>query len=156
MKPTVYIETSIPSFYYETRQEPEFVAMRNWTNEWWSFYKNRYLCFTSDAVVAELSRGNFPKQNEKLELLAGMEQLEINRAIQEIVDVYVENFLMPKNHLGDALHLAIASFHKIDFLLTWNCTHLANANKKAHISRLIAKLKIFTPDLVTPYEMLED
>lgn len=156
MKPTVYIETSIPSFYHETREGAEFVAMREWTRQWWSFYKPRYDCFTSDAVVAELNRGTFPKQKEKLDLLEGIDPLEINRAIQEIVDVYVENFLMPKNHLGDALHLAIASFHKIDFLLTWNCTHLANANKRAHIRRINERLKIFTPELVTPYEMLED
>ena len=156
MKPTVYIETSIPSFFHETREEPEFVAMRDWTKEWWSYYKDRYLCFTSDAVIAELNQGFFPMQEEKLSLLEGIEQLEINRAIQEIVDVYIENYLMPRNHLGDALHLAIASYHKIDFLLTWNCVHLANANKRAHIRRINEKLKIFTPELVTPYEMLEE
>jgi len=91
-------------------------------------------------------RRSSSKQKEKLELLEGIDQLEINRAIQEIVDVYIENFLMPKNHLGDALHLAIASFHKTDFLLTWNCTHLANANKRAHIRRINERLKIFTPE----------
>ena len=132
------------------------MAMRDWTKEWWSYYKSRYLCFTSDAVVAELNQAVFPMQKEKLDLLVGIEQLEINRAIQEIVDVYIENYLMPRNHLGDSLHLAIASYHKIDFLLTWNCVHLANVNKRAHIRRINEKLKIFTPELVTPYEMLEE
>lgn len=156
MKATVYLETSIPSFFYETRSESEFIAMRDWTKSWWLYYKDRYQCFTSDAVVAESTQGNFPKQREKLELMEGIEQLEITQTIQEIVDVYIENYLMPKNHLGDALHLAIASFYKMDFLLTWNCTHLANANKRAHIRRINGKLRIFTPELVTPYDMLED
>ncbi len=61
--------------------------------------------------------------------------LEFNDEIEEIVEVYITNYLMPKDVVGDALHLAIASFHKMDYLLTWNCNHLANANKKKHIWR---------------------
>lgn len=93
---------------------------------------------------------------EKLNLLGDIQLLEINRSIQEIVDVYISNYLMPKDHLGDALHLAIASHHKMDFLLTWNCNHLANANKRSHIRRINERLKIFTPELVTPYELMEE
>jgi predicted nucleic acid-binding protein len=89
-------------------------------------------------------------------LLNNIELLEINYSIEEIIEVYLSNFLMPKNDLGDALHLAIASYHKIDFLLTWNCHHLANANKRAHIRRINERLKIFTPELVTPYELMEE
>ena len=63
---------------------------------------------------------------------------------------------MPKDELGDALHLAIVSFHKMYFLLTWNCQHLANANKRDHIRRINERLKIFTPELVTPYELIGD
>lgn len=73
--------------------------------------------------------GEHPEKENKLELITDdVELLEINHAIQEIVEVYISNYLMPQNNLGDALHLAVASFNKIDFLLTWNCTHLANAN----------------------------
>lgn len=156
MKSTVYIETSIPSFYYETRDAVEFVAMRNWTREWWDFYASRYHCFTSDAVLNELESGEHPNKSEKIELLSVIEFLPISHTIHEIVDYYIANYLMTKNQLGDALHLAIASFHKMDFLLTWNCTHLANANKRLHIRRLNERLRIFTPELVTPYELMEE
>jgi len=61
---------------------------------------------------------------------------------------------MPKDPTGDALHLALASYHRCDYLLTWNCANLANANKFPHIRRINAILGFFTPDLATPLELL--
>jgi len=63
---------------------------------------------------------------------------------------------MPQVLKGDALHLAYASFYKIDFLLTWNCNHLANANKKQHIRRINAKLNLSTPEIVTPLQLFTE
>ena len=154
MKKSVYIETTIPSFFHETRDEAMFATMRQWTREWWDDEKQAYRCFTSDAVINEIESGDHPEKDLKLELMGGIDQLEINFEIEEIVEVYISNFLMPKDDLGDALHLAIASYHKMDFLLTWNCKHLANANKRDHIRRINERLKIFTPELVTPYELI--
>jgi len=84
-----------------------------------------------------------------------MEYLEINDAIEEIAEVYIANYLMPKDVVGDALHLAIASHYKIDYLLTWNCKHLANANKKKHIRRINGCLRLSTPEIITPLEIME-
>jgi len=67
-----------------------------------------------------------------MDMVSGLPRLEINDAVEEIVEVYISNTLMPRDQLGDALHLAVASYYKIDFLLTWNCVHLANANKQVH------------------------
>nr|VFJ61788.1 MAG: PIN domain-containing protein [Candidatus Kentron sp. DK] len=156
MKFTVYIETSIPSFYHEIREGAEFVAMKNWTRQWWDSRMGLFQCFTSTAVLDELENGNHPRRTEKIRLLDDMEFLEVNDEIEEIVEVYISNYLMPKDVLGDALHLAIASFHKIDYLLTWNCSHLANANKKKHIRRINERLRLPTPEIITPLELLED
>ena len=82
--------------------------------------------------------------------------LDINEAIADIVTAYISHHVMPSDPAGDALHLAIASFHKCDFLLTWNCRHLANANKFAHIRRVNGMLGLFVPTLVTPLELLGD
>lgn len=153
MKQSVYIETTIPSFYCESRDEALFAAMRQWTQEWWADERCNYNCYTSFAVINELESGNHPNKKEKLALLQDIEILEINHSIEEIVEVYISNFVMPKDNLGDALHLATASYFKMDYLLTWNCQHLANANKRAHIRRINERLKIFTPELVTPYEL---
>ena len=155
MKPTVYIETTIPSFYYETRKDPESQARKSWTEEWWKYHRTRYECFTSLATINELRRGLHPKRQAKVEMVGNLPRLEISDAVQEIVEIYIANTLMPSDQLGDALHLALASYYKIDFLLTWNCVHLANANKQLHIRRINERLRLFTPELVTPLELID-
>lgn len=82
--------------------------------------------------------------------------LAITPAIAEIVEAYVQHHLMPADPTGDALHLALASFHKCDFLVTWNCRHLANANKFGHIRRVNQLLDLYVPVLATPLELLGD
>lgn len=154
MKPKVYVETSIPSFYYEERSAPDMVARRQWTREWWSNASDNYLLVTSLAVLDELNRGSFPGKTEAVEMISRLLFLPIESAIAEIVEVYIKQRLMPSDPVGDALHLALASYHKCDFLLTWNCRHLANANKFDHIRRVNAMLGLYVPTLVTPLELI--
>jgi predicted nucleic acid-binding protein len=153
---TVYIETTIPSFYYEVREEPEMVARRNWTRQWWDGLGERYFdLVTSQPVLDELSRGRFPGKNDALELVGNLELLPIVEEIEEIVTVYISHSLMPKDAVGDALHLAMASFYGCDYLLTWNCKHLANANKYRHMRRINAMMDLIMPSLVTPLELIQ-
>lgn len=154
MKPTVYIETTIPSFYYEVRTDAEMVARRQWTRDWWDNHRSNYELFTSEAVVDELERGEFPSKEDALTLIEDLPILEIDREIAETVTAYISYRVMPVDPVGDALHLAIASNHKCDFILTWNCRHLANANKFPHIRRVNGILGLFVPSLVTPLELL--
>lgn len=151
---TIYIETSIPSAYFEQRSEPEIVARREWTREWWDNHRHRYRLVTSDPVLDELARADHPLREEKLALLSEVELLPIPDGIEEIVEVYVARYVMPRDPLGDALHLALASYHKCDVLLTWNCQHLANARKLAHIRRVNTLLGLHVPLLITPLELL--
>ncbi|MBI3986105.1 MAG: type II toxin-antitoxin system VapC family toxin [Lentisphaerae bacterium] len=150
---SVYIETSIPSFFYETRQEPEMVARRTWTREWWDRYRDGYELVTSEGVVAELEEGEYPTQADAVALVAGLPRLDMPDTIADIVDTYISNHLMPQERLGDALHVALASYHKCDFLLTWNCSHIANANKFEHMRIINTRLGLFVPALVTPMEL---
>jgi predicted nucleic acid-binding protein len=154
MKRVVYIETTIPSFYQEVRTEPEMIARRNWTREWWNNQREHYQLVTSIAVIEELERGDYPNREKILNLVADIPLLSINTEIHDIVETYIKRKLMPADILGDALHLAIASFHGCDFLLTWNCKHLANANKFSHIRRLNTLLGLYVPALITPVELL--
>lgn len=154
MKPRVYIETTIPSFYYETRTEPAMVARRVWTRQWWNERREEYEVVTSEAVLDELSIGEYPTKLQALSLINSIPILPVETAITEIVGTYITHRLMPKDPLGDALHLALASYYRCDFLLTWNCNHLANANKFNHIKRINTLLGLFVPMLVTPLEML--
>jgi len=154
MKRVVYIETTIPSFYQEVRTEPEMIARRNWTREWWNNQREHYQLVTSIAVIEELERGDYPNKEKILNLVADIPLLSINTEIHDIVETYIKRKLMPADILGDALHLAIASFYGCDFLLTWNCKHLANANKFSHIRRLNTLLGLYVPALITPVELL--
>ncbi|MCF3578533.1 type II toxin-antitoxin system VapC family toxin, partial [Planktothrix agardhii] len=150
MKSKVYIETSIPSFYYEIRTEPDMIARKEWTCFWWDQISSRYDLVTSIAVLDELNQGNFPSKEKTIQLLNDIPLIDIEAEIAEIVQAYIQNQVMPNNPLGDALHLAMASYHKCDFLLTWNCRHLANANKFGHIRRINVMLGLYVPLLVTP------
>jgi len=80
--------------------------------------------------------------------------LPIDGATADFVSAYLRHKLMPRDPTGDALHLALASQHKCDFLLTWNCMHLANANKFGQIRRVNTMLELFVPTLTTPLELL--
>jgi hypothetical protein len=153
-KSKVYIETSIPSFYHEVRTEPEMIARRQWTQEWWDNVREDYLLVTSVAVLDELNRGTFPNQDKALDLISKLPLVAIEEGIQEIVQAYILHTVMPADPAGDALHLALASYHKCDFLLTWNCKHLANANKFGHIRRVNVMLGLYVPLLVTPLELI--
>ncbi len=155
MRKRVYIETTIPSFYVETRPEPEMVARREWTRQWWNQESRHYSLASSLAVIEELEEGNHPNRNEALRLMQPIVLLPIAEAIDAIVDEYVNRRVMPQDPKGDALHLALASYYRCHFLLTWNCRHLANANKFEHIRHVNADLGLFTPILTTPFELLD-
>ncbi len=80
--------------------------------------------------------------------------MDIVEEIEDIVSIYIKNKIMPENVVGDAIHLAIAFYYKCDFLLTWNCKHLANANKFEHIKFINNKLGLYVPVLTTPLQLI--
>lgn len=153
---TVYIETTIPSFYNETRPEPEMVARKLWPRQWWDDQKDSFQCYISEAVIEELSDGNYPSKDDTVSLVDNIDILYIDDNIIDIVNVYLQNYLMPRERLGDAVHLALASYYKCDFLLTWNCVHIANANKYQHIKIINERMDLFTPMIVTPLELVSE
>ena len=156
MKPTIYVETSIPSFYHEVRTGAEMVARRQWTRRWWATAQDGHELVTSDAVIDELEGGDNPSRADCLSLMAPLQLVAIDAAVIDIVGAYIAHHVMPADPAGDALHLALASFHRCDFLVTWNCRHLANANKFGHIRRVNVLLGIHVPALVTPLELLAE
>lgn len=155
-KPQVYVETTIPSFFYSKRTDPETLARRQWTRQWWSEAPGRYDLVTSIPVLDELEAGHSDQRSDRLALLAQLEILPLEPAVLEIAQAYIFNKVMPADPGGDALHLALASYYKCDFLVTWNCRHLANANKFGHIRRVNSLLGLFVPTLVTPLELIGD
>lgn len=150
----IYIETTIPSFYYEVRSDATNIARRQWTRQWYDVAVQTQEVVTSAAVLQELQRGEFPNKSDAIAMVTVLDVLAITDEVLQIVDEYIARKLMPQDPAGDALHLAVASYHGCDFLVTWNCKHLANANKFGQIHRVNDTLHIPTPILTTPLELL--
>jgi predicted nucleic acid-binding protein len=148
MKKTVYLDTTIPSYLFDDRD-----TIRNYidvTRQWWEQERQHFEVWISEETQSELNCGNYPRKSLILDAVSQLPVLPPHRRIAEIVQAYLDHYLMPKVAEGDALHLAYASFYKIDFLLTWNCKHLANANKYQHIRIINTRLQLHTPEIVTP------
>ncbi len=156
MLKNIYIETSIPSFYYTSRIDAQSVARKEWTREWWEKYANEFELTSSVAVIDELQQGSCQHTQDRINLLDNVTLLELNQDITDITHIYIEHFIMPNDPKGDALHLALACYYKVDVLLTWNCQHIANANKFEHIRRINFQIGLPTPILATPLNYLEE
>ncbi len=156
MRRSVYIETTIPSFLYEVRDEPAMVARRESTRRWWDEERAVYDLFTSAIVLGELKAGDYPGKAGAIRAMEGIPLLEVVPEIEEIARVYVARRIMPASDFGDAFHLAVASYYGMQFLLTWNCRHLANANKVQHIRVVNAELGISVPVVTTPDLLLAE
>ena len=153
MKPAVYIETSVVSAYGDPSDHPVSQAQRILTVEWWQQQRSHFVLYYSQAVVAELTRVAFPGRAEALALLDDMSMLPITPAVEGVAEAYQRHLVMPSGEMGDAVHLAVACVHEVDYLLTWKCRHLANTNKIKHIRTINMRLGLCTPELLTP-EML--
>lgn len=148
MTPTVYIETTIPSYYFDERSALANEIAR--TREWWDAERGSYECYVSAVVLEELSTGDYPYKTECLNLVTNLPVLALTSEVRDIADVYLRRGLMPKQPIADALHLALASHYKLDYLLTWNCRHLANANKIRPLENMNQGMGLPAPILATP------
>src|SRR5437870_3771995 len=157
MKPTVYLDATIPSFYYEDRPGTVMQAWREITVAYWDDARDRYELFVSDETLRELQETGYPeeKRDKCLALIADVPRLGGTPEATDLAAYYVRERLMPADDLGDAFHLAFATWYRIQYLLTWNCKHLANANKFEHIQVLNARRRLVSPALITPAQLLE-
>lgn len=132
------------------------MARRDWTRAWWDSASERYELVVSVPVIDELEEGSHPNKAAVLDLVADLRIVPVPEEAEEVVRFYIDHQLMPRDVTGDALHLALASLHRCRFLLTWNCRHLANANKFEHIRHVNALLGLHVPILTTPVELLDE
>jgi predicted nucleic acid-binding protein len=152
----VYIETTIPSAYHETRRDTDSVFRRNHTRGWWDRHAVHFELVTSEAVLQELRSPGYPaaKRTACLALLESVSLVPITDSVIEAAEIYAREFVMPSPPSLDAIHLALASCHGCDILLTWNCDHLANANKLGHIRIVNRRLRLTVPLLITPLQLM--
>ncbi len=154
MNKSVYLDTTIPSYLFDDRENIKVHI--DVTKKWWEQEKDNFETWISEETFNELSEGDYPRKDEILEFIREIAILPPHQEIVQIAKVYLNNYLMPQVLKGDVLHLAYASYYKIDFLLTWNCNHLANANKRQHIRVVNARLNLATPEIITPLELFSE
>ena len=155
MNRLIYVETSIQGFYFETRPAIQMQARREWTREWWHLALWQDQLVSSLWVTRELEDTPEPKRSECLTLMEGIRLLQTAPEIDRLVNACIEHKVMPADADGDARHLSVATFWKCDTLASWNCRHIANANKSEHIARINRRLGYDTPQLITPLQLLE-
>jgi len=155
-KKIVYIETSIPSAYVEDRRDLTSRFQLQQTRIWWERYSRYYALVSSEAVLAELRRTPFPRQAEAIDLVRDLTMLPVTEEVSGAARIYQKHLLMPRGHLGDAVHMALACVHEVDFLLTWNCRHLANPHKVEHLRVINMRLGLVTPMVLTPQMLIQE
>ncbi len=154
MQTTVYLDSTIFSYLFDERDSLKTYI--DVTKRWWERERRHFILRVSEEVIAELSAGDYPNKASILRTVAEIAVLPPDPRIREIAQVYLQHYLMPQQYKGDAIHLAYASLYKMDFLLTWNWNHLANANKHQHIRIVNTMLLLPTPEIITPLTLFTE
>jgi predicted nucleic acid-binding protein len=154
-KKTVYIETSIVS-YLTARPSSNLLAAawQKVTIDWWDTQRNRFDLFVSATVIEEASKGNAQAATRRLAALVDVPLLPITETVVALSKSLIREGVMPEKALDDALHIAVAAVHGIDYLLTWNCRHIDNAETKPLIRRICTINGYSCPEICTPQELM--
>ncbi|MGI8978039.1 MAG: type II toxin-antitoxin system VapC family toxin [Pirellulaceae bacterium] len=154
---TVYIETSIISYLRPTPSSQVVAAARQIiTRRWWDGERQNYDLVTSQYVVDEAADGDSTLAADRLKALDGIPLLPIDPQLGGIAAAIMSRAILPPKAQVEALHIAITAHHHIDYLLTWNCTHIANARILPRIRDVLSELGCFIPIICTPEEMVDD
>lgn len=146
MKRSLYLETSVVGAYLDNG-EP---FRRDLTIRWWEHEMSEYRPVTSLLVQRELERMPEPHRSGYLNLVKPLEQVELADEAAILAEGYISRGIFHRKFIADALHVALASFHKIDYLVTWNFGHLANVRRQARIRLFNTAAGFFVPMIVTP------
>ena len=155
MKAKLYLESTVPS-YYVARPSRDIIvaAQQKLTRDWWQKRLNDFEIFVSDTVITEVSAGEPAMAKKRQELLRQFPVLETSGRVMEIADALVHGGPLPEQAVRDATHIALSAVHGMHFLLTWNCTHIANAQMFAKMREICEARGFDCPVICTPGELL--
>jgi predicted nucleic acid-binding protein len=156
VKPTIYIETSVIS-YLTSRPSRDLVVAghQQITTEWWERDLPKFTAMISPVVIDEISQGDPEAAAKRREAVAGMQLLTVNAPVLSLAAKYFVNLGLPENGRIDALHLAVAAHNAVNYLVTWNCRHIANGKVMRRLAEMNLTLEVSTPTICTPEELLE-
>ena len=157
MKPRVYLETTIPSYLAARSSRDVVIAGHQQTTRlWWESRRHEFELFASQFVIDEASLGDSDAAARRLTLLADVSLLEPGNQVYGLADQLVRRVPLPAKAAADSLHIAIATVNGMDYLLTWNCTHIANAELRARIETICRDAGFEPPVICTPEELLRE
>jgi predicted nucleic acid-binding protein len=156
MSETVYIETSVIG-YLTARFTKNLIIAANMetTRDWWENRRHDFNLYISQAVLDEVAAGDSEIANKRLELLENFELLSINETVITLAEQFINKSNLPSKAATDAIHIALATIHGIDYLLTWNCKHIANAQIQKKLAQVSLDFGYEMPTICTPYELME-
>lgn len=153
----VYVETSIVSYLVSRPSGDVRVASSQlYTQDWWESRRGDFDLYVSEFVLAEASLGDLDAARRRLDVVAQIDELEATQAVRELAFALISHGSIPRSAEMDAYHVAIATVHGMDYLLTWNCTHIANATMRSKIESVCRLSGYEPPTICTPQELMED
>ena len=152
----IYIETSVVS-YLAARPSRDIIvaAHQQLTLDWWENQRHQYDLFIPQIVLEEAQAGDRQAAEKRLAVLENMPLLEIDESVIRLAETLVQSHAIPIKAVQDALHIAVACINGMDYLLTWNCKHIANAKMRSKIEQVCREEGYVAPIICTPEE-LED
>ena len=151
----VYVETTIVS-YLTARPSRDLIiaAHQQLTQEWWDTRRNKFDLYVSQFVIQESGAGESEMTQKRLDALDGVPLLAVSKEAINLARLLVEKGPLPEKAKVDALHISVAASHDMDYLLTWNCKHIANAEMQTGIGKLCRAAGFEPPVICTPEELL--
>lgn len=155
MSETVYIETSVIG-YLTVRPSNNLILMANLeiTREWWETRRSQFTLYVSQVVLDEAAQGDAEIAAKRTEILRDFPLLELNQAVQDLAVRFLTRSNLPPKAANDALHIAVATIYGLDYLLTWNCKHIANAQIQKKLLQISFESGYELPTICTPYELM--
>ena len=155
MSETVYIETSMVG-YLTVRPSTNLILMANLevTRKWWETRRSQFTLYISQVVLDEAAQGDSEMAIKRLEILQSLPVLELNEAVQDLGAQFLTRSNLPPKASDDAIHIAAATVHGLDYLLTWNCRHIANAQIQRKLAEICLDFGYKLPIICTPYELM--
>ena len=154
--PKLYLETTIPSYLTARRsRDPVLAGQHEATRRWWDDCRADYELCVSQFVESEAAQGDPGMAAARIAKLDGVLRLPLTAEALAIADELIAGGLVPAKARVDAAHIGVATIHRMDYLLTWNCRHIRNPDKLWQIERLCTRLGYECPRICTPDDLLE-
>jgi hypothetical protein len=153
--PRIYIETTIPSYLVARASRDVILAgQQETTRLWWEEKRRDYDLYVSELVLEETAAGDPVMAAARHATLAGLPQLAQTPAVDALATRLLEQGIIPPGAAPDAEHIALAAVHAMNFLLTWNCKHIANAAHRRRVEAVCAETELVCPIICTPHSLI--